>query len=92
MTRLKRVRPDLCPMQDTQNANAIRKDGIGGDVGRSGDHQFPRPRYPTGPSALRKLEQLTDTQLNFRVDANGSGRIFLLDEVEDRQTVSNCQC
>lgn len=32
-----------------------------------------------------------DTRLNFRVNANCSSRIFLLDEVKDSHAVSNCQ-
>lgn len=48
------IGPHLSPVEHTQDADAIRGQGIGRDVWDSGNDQFARARHSAGATALGK--------------------------------------
>src|SRR6266478_6697313 len=49
--------PLPCAVQQTQNPHGVASDAIGGDVGRAGNDQLPRPLDPATTTAFWELHQ-----------------------------------
>ena len=61
--RLRIGRPQHGPVQHPQDDHGSRRGGLNAvndDVGKAGDHQFPRVRGPALPAPQREIVKLLD--------------------------------
>ena len=84
-------RPLLCTMQYSQDANRSSAFAIDGDVGRAGNHQFPRADHTAVVTHRRESAQHFHCVLNTLIDPRGSLRIVPLDVVEDARAIGVCR-
>jgi hypothetical protein len=82
----------LCPVENTQDQDAIRTELIDHNIGCAADDHFARRIDSANPTQFGKIGELIADSFNPRIDPNGCDRIPLKDIAEYSFSISLGQC